>query len=370
MKMKKSIYFFVTNDIRYDQRMQRICAALHVAGFNVSLIGRKHQNSLPLDDLQFETRRFSCFFNAGPLFYLEINFRIFYYIIFHHPNAVCAIDLDTLWGVSCAKIFRSFKLIFDAHEYFTEVPEINNRKIVKSIWLSIANFGIPKSDLRYTVNQSLADLFNKQYGLGFGVVRNVPVTTNEISIEKGQKKIILYQGALNVGRGLEVAIDAMDSLPEYELHLVGEGDLSQELRERAKGIKRSNAVVFRGFMTPAELRKLTSTAYIGLNLLESSSLNYYYSLANKFFDYMHAGVPSINMAFPEYESILRKSPCGVTISSCTVDKLIAAIHRIDECAETYLGFIQEALEAKKIYNWEMEQVGLVDAYVNLFDQQK
>jgi uncharacterized protein (DUF302 family) len=44
----KKITFTVTNDLTYDQRMQRICASVANAGYDVLLIGRKLQGSLPL----------------------------------------------------------------------------------------------------------------------------------------------------------------------------------------------------------------------------------------------------------------------------------------------------------------------------------
>ena len=77
-----------------------------------------------------------------------------------------------------------------------------------------------------------------------------------------------------------------------QLWLVGEGDLSVKLRELVKSYKLDQKVKFKGYLKPTELPEITAKATIGLNLLENTSLNYYYSLANKAFDYIQAEIPA------------------------------------------------------------------------------
>ena len=103
-------------------------------------------------------------------------------------------------------------------------------------------------------------------------------------------EVITYQGALNEGRGLEHAIAAMQRIPDFTLRLIGEGDLSQQLRGQARDLQLASRVEFVGFILPENLRDMTSDAMVGLNLLDERSKSYYFSLANKFFDYMHAVV--------------------------------------------------------------------------------
>ena len=160
---------------------------------------------------------------------------------------------------------------------------------------------------------------------------------------------------LNEGRGLEVMIKTMELVPNIEFILAGEGDLSEKLRQMAQQSSASERIVFKGWQSPEALKKLTSNAILGVNILEGSSLNYYYSLANKFFDYMHAGVPSINMNFPEYKQIMARYDVGYLIE------------KLDEkaIANTILGALKNetelqtkrknCLSAAAAYNWQHEE---------------
>ena len=117
----KRIVFTVTNDLSYDQRMQRICTSLANAGYNILLIGRKLKNSVALKEEIFEQKRLRCFFNKGFLFYAEYNTRLFFFLLFVQMNAVCAIDLDTILPCYFVCGLRGKKRIYDAHELFTEM---------------------------------------------------------------------------------------------------------------------------------------------------------------------------------------------------------------------------------------------------------
>src|SRR5690349_17278363 len=92
----KRILFTVTNDLNYDQRMQRICNTLADAGYDVTLIGRKLKTSAPLPDKNYKQRRLNCWFNKGKLFYAEFNIRVFFFLLFKKADCICAIDLDTI----------------------------------------------------------------------------------------------------------------------------------------------------------------------------------------------------------------------------------------------------------------------------------
>ncbi|MEM6378778.1 MAG: glycosyltransferase, partial [Bacteroidota bacterium] len=230
----KIIYFTVSNDLSYDQRMIRICSSLAKAGYQVCLVGRKKATSIPLKKEVFQQKRLFCFFQKGKLFYLEYNLRLFFFLLFRKYDALCAIDLDTIGPLFLLKILRRKLLVYDAHEYFTEVPEVVDRPFTKSVWEWLAQRTIPKLQYCYTVGPKLAQIFSDRYGPTFQVIRNVPVSqevNEDVSpkmpaIEKGDQ-IVLYQGALNMGRGLECSLEAMKLLPNnVKLWLVGEGDLS------------------------------------------------------------------------------------------------------------------------------------------------
>jgi glycosyltransferase involved in cell wall biosynthesis len=301
MALNKKIILTVSNDLTYDQRMQRICRSLAGAGYEVELVGRERDSSAPLANEPFKQTRLKCWFNKGKLFYIEYNLRLISYLRSQEFDAACAIDLDTIAAVYMAGN-KTTKLIYDAHEYFTEVPEVLRRNSVRKVWQWVEETFVPRFDLAYTVSPKLAELFSIKYRKPFHVIMNAPVLSNSSVTRHPTPVTLLYQGALNEGRALEHLIEAMQGI-NAKLLLAGQGDLSNELRALAKRLNIETKVQFLGYLKPDELRKITAQATIGINVLENKGLSYYYSLSNKFFDYIHALVPQICIDFPEYRKI-------------------------------------------------------------------
>ncbi len=363
MKQKK-IILTVINDLTYDQRMQRICTCLAANGYTPLLVGRRLKNSKPLSKKTYQQKRIRCIFNKGKLFYLEYNIRLFFYLLFKKYDLVCGIDLDTILPAFWTSKIKGKICIYDAHEYFSEVPEVVSRPKVKRFWEWVAQHTIPKIPNCYTVCESLAEVFESRYGTPFEVIRNVPFTKpKQIDLHpKEGKKIILYQGALNEGRGIESSILAMQYIEDMELWLVGEGDLSSILRALAKENNLSNKVKFLGYKKPNELDKITPKAWLGLNLLENKSLNYYYSLANKFFDYIQFGIPSLNMNFPEYQKIISDFPVGLLLNTLDPKEIADLINHLANDEKQYTELQNECISAATHFNWEKEQQKLIRFY--------
>src|SRR6188768_3549597 len=233
----KNIILAVTNDLTYDRRMFRISAALADAGANVMLVGRKLKNSTSFAIQSFEGVRLRCWFNKGFLFYAEYNIRLFFFLWRSRFDIACACDLDTALAVRIASWVKMKKTVYDAHEYFSEVPELKGRPLVKAVWNWIGKMTIPGFDARYTVGQELAVLMGEVYGAHFDVIRNIaPANTSlvDVSVTSAREKILLYQGALNVGRGLEACVEAMEHLPDWQFWLAGEGDITDRLKALAR----------------------------------------------------------------------------------------------------------------------------------------
>lgn len=358
------IYLTVTTDLNYDQRMIRICSSLAAAGHRVCLVGRELPRSLSLQERPYEQRRLRCWFHKGKLFYLEYNIRLFCWLLFRRWDVLCSVDLDTLLPGYLLHQLLGRKLVYDAHEYFTEVPELQERPRTKALWEALASWIIPRLKHCYTVGPGLAQLMEARYGVPFGVVRNVPGARPFPDEPHVLRKpvILLYQGALNEGRGLEAMLEAMTLLPEAELWLAGEGDLSELLRRQAKTLKLGERVRFLGYLLPEALQELTPQASIGLNLLENKGLSYYYSLANKAFDYVQAGLPSLQMDFPEYRRLNEEHEVYLLVSDLEPDTLAAQIrHLIDE-SRLYARLHQNCRAAAQTWIWEREEGRLLQHY--------
>lgn len=354
----------VTNDLNYDQRMHRICSALAEAGYEVWLTGRRLRESKTLTECSFRQIRLNCFSRKGFLFYAEYNVRLFFFLIFNRFDAVGTVDLDTMPAGALAGLLKGKPGVFDAHEYFTEVPEVVNRPLVKNFWRMVEWLFLPFYRHAYTVGPALAMLFSEKSGIPFQVVRNVPDRRELTSDKKvGESKILMYQGALNEGRGIENLIEMMALLPAtFELHLAGEGDLSAKLRELAAASPAAERIKFLGFVRPADLKQLTSEAWLGFNLLENKGLSYYYSLANKFFDFVQAGVPVITMDFPEYRTLHNVHEVAVLLPDLDAGRIAAEVLLLSENPAEYRRLLDNCRLAGKIWNWEHDKQVLLSVW--------
>ncbi|WP_133272369.1 glycosyltransferase [Hymenobacter radiodurans] len=366
----RPLLFAVTTDLNYDQRMQRICGSLAVHGYAVLLIGREWPDSQPLSPKPYKQHRLRCVFKKGKLFYLEYNLKLFLYLIQQQAAVWCAIDLDTALPMWLRARLSGQPFVYDAHELFTEVPEVVGRPVTKRIWQLVEKFIVPRAALAYTVGPALAQWFVQQYGQPFAVVRNVScLETAELPptpTAAPTEGYILYQGVLNEGRGLEALLDAMPQVTA-RLIICGEGDLSVSLRERARklGLLASGQVEFRGFVLPTELRQITRQASLGIMLLENRGMSYYYSLANKFFDYLHAGVPQLIVDFPEYRRLNDLYDVAEVVE-LTPDAIATAINRLlrDEPAR-YHQLASNCRRARLELNWQHEEQTLLALYATL-----
>ena len=327
------LVFAVTTDLCFDQRMQRICGSLAAAGYRVQLVGWQRPASPPLTPQPYAQHRLRGWFQQGKLFYLEYNLRLLFYLLGQRAAAWCACDLDTALPMWLRARLGSQPLVYDAHELFTEVPEVVARPGVQRLWRAVEQFVVPRARLAYTVGPALARLFAQRYGRPFGVVRNVS-RYKSAPFPDTAGSYILYQGALNVGRGLEQLLDAMPQV-HGRLVLCGEGDCAAALRAQAarlgllaSGSEPVGQVEFRGFVLPAELREVTRRAAVGIMLLENVGLSYYYSLANKFFDYVHAGIPQVLIDFPEYRALNDEFDVADLVADLAPATLAAALNRL------------------------------------------
>lgn len=361
--MKKRISFSVTNDLIYDQRMIRICTSLSQNGYDVLLIGRKKTASSPLSTYPFRQKRLNCWFQSGFAFYAEYNIRLFFFLLFLPVDVLVAIDLDTILPNLLVSKLRRKARVYDAHEYFTEVPEVVRRPGVQGVWEKVAGWAIPQFKSCYTVAEGLACVLTDRYRTPFQVIRNVPVITSELpSLSPSPPFVIMYQGVLNEGRGLEIIMQAMPKLEDTELWLAGEGDLSERLRDLCARLQLQDRVKFLGYLSPEHLRQLTPTAHLGLNLLENKGLSYYYSLANKAFDYIQAGLPSLQMDFPAYRALQENYQVFHLLENLNVNSVVEAVNELRLSSTHYTVIRQHCLDARQVLNWKEEERKLLLFY--------
>lgn len=378
----KAICLTVTNDLTYDQRMHRIAGSLAKHGYAVTLVGRGLPHSVDLDERPFRQHRLRCYWNKGFLFYAEYNLRLFFYLMRASWDAVGVVDLDTLPAGTLAALLKRKARVFDAHEYFTEVPEVTGRPVVKWFWATVARTCLPFFRHAYTVGPALANLFSEKYGIPFQVIRNVPsaigyrlsavatrhspldIRHSTFATRHSTLRVLLYQGALNEGRGIEAMLEAMTRLEGVQLWLAGEGDLSGKLRRQAAEQGLQDKVRFLGFVRPDDLKDITRQAWMGLNLLENKGLSYYYSLANKYFDYVQAGVPVLTMDFPEYRALQARHAVAVLLPDLRVENIVNAIQNLMDHPDQYDRLAEACRGAREEWVWAREEQTLLAVWAD------
>lgn len=344
----------VTNDLSYDQRMQRICTSLATAGYDVLLIGRLLKKSIPLQTQRFTQKRLYCIFSKGLLFYVEYNIRLFFYLLFAKFDAVCAIDLDTILPCYFASAIKNKPRVYDAHELFTELKEVVSRKNVHRFWLFVERFAVPKYKNGYTVNCFIQEEFKRRYGVNYQIVRNLPFKKDLPQQQKFAEPTIIYQGAVNEGRSFETLIPAMRNV-NAKLLICGNGNFFNQTQALIKKYNLTDKIELKGYLLPNELQLITQCCHIGITIFEEAGLNQYYSLANRFFDYMMAGLPQICVDYPEYRIINNEYKFAYLINNVSEQTIATALNKLLTDTVLYKQLEANCNNTRDILNWQVEE---------------
>lgn len=352
----------VINDLSTDQRVHKHCVLLGQKGYDVLLIGRETSTSVPLESRDYAMHRMKLPFEKGPLFYACYNIGLFYHLLIRKADLFFSNDLDTLLPNFLASKLRGKTLIYDSHEFFTEVPELTSRPKIQNVWKGIEKQFLPKVKNALTVNRSIADLYKDAYGIEMKVLRNIPQlveptslvpTKTELGLPADKKVIILQGSGINIDRGAEESVESMRYIEEAVLLILGSGDVIPQLKQLVKQYNLENRIIFKPRMPYHKMMEHTHVADLGLSLDKDTNINYRFSLPNKLFDYIHAGIPVLGSDLVEVKRIIQDYGVGEVAASLDPQKLAAQMQtmltspKLDE-------WKQNALKARTQLNWETE----------------
>ena len=340
------IVMAVSNDLLTDQRVMRHVAALREAGFAVETVCRT----------DFPVR-----WQKGWLFYAAFNWRLWREVRLRVKElkgqrvVVWANDTDTLLGCWLAAHGRC-KLVMDAHELFPEVPEIQEKPLVKWVWRTIEKWLMPKCDALITVCQSIADYYREKMGVQMTVVRNL--SSYELGVRSYElgDNVLLYAGKVNVGRGVDWAIDALEWLPECRLIVAGDGDLLEEMKAYAAQKAWSDRVEFTGRLLPEAMTALAAKADVGLVMLEDKGLSYHFALPNRVGTFVQAGVPMVVSDLPEMARVVRTFGVGAVMERQGTLGLVDAVKAV--LARNWKD--DDFAAAREDMDWNKEKQKLID----------
>jgi len=339
-------------------------------GFDVKLLGRRLSNSMEMDNRPYKSHRMRLLFTKGPLFYSEYNIRLFFYLLFHRSNILVSNDLDTLLPNFLIHKLTSKPLVYDSHEYFTEVPELVSRPRVQNIWKKIEAWIFPKLKDVITVNESIAGLFESDYGIRPKVVRNIPIkremstvaTRKELGLSEDINIIILQGSGINVDRGSEEVVEAMKYVDNAILLIVGGGDVVDKLKKMADTDELKGKIIFKPKQPYEKLMQFTANSNLGLTVDKDTNLNYRFSLPNKLFDYIHAGIPVLSSDLPEIKKIIEEYKIGDFIPSHKAEDIAAKINQMIANQQLMLDMKKNTSFAAENLTWQNEEEVLKEIY--------
>jgi glycosyltransferase involved in cell wall biosynthesis len=373
---KIKVAFSVTNCICHDQRVLKMAGLVSNLECDITIIGRKKKECRKSESVSFRTRRFRMIFKRGFLFYMFFNIRLFFFLAFNKFDLLVSNDLDTLLPCFLISKLRKLPLVYDSHEYFTGVPEIQNRPFVKSVWKRIERSVFPSLKYVMTVSDSIAVQYEHEYGLRPVTVRNcsmrtgdiTPYTHEELGINQGNLLLILQGTGINIDRGGEELIDAVNITENVSLLVVGSGDQLEYLDRKVITLGLKERIRFIPTCPWLNLMKYTRSADAGLSLDKDSNLNYKFSLPNKLFDYISAGIPVIASHLTEISGILSEFNCGIVIPEVTPEEISKAIIALRDNRALLSDLKRNATTASESLNWETESIKVKKLYQLILDK--
>jgi glycosyltransferase involved in cell wall biosynthesis len=364
------IAFSVTNCICFDQRVLKIAGTLNTLNCDITIVGRKLGECCDTSIIPYKTKRFRMIFRKGFFFYKFYNIRLFFYLLFHNHDLLVANDLDTLLPNFLVSKIKGIPLVYDSHEYFTGVPELNGRQFVRSIWKTIEKKTFPRLKNVMTVSDSVASQYENEYGIRPAVVRNCsPASTGisafskrELGTDDESLLLVFQGGGINIDKGGEELVEAINITENISLMIIGSGDVLPALKQKVDNLRLSGRIKFFPKMPWKDMMRYTLTADAGLCIEKDTNLNYRFSLPNKLFDYISAGKPVIASGLPEVKKIIEGHDCGVLMPAVTPEEISKAIIMLRDNRTLLNKLTQNAVNASEKLNWETESKRVIDYY--------
>ncbi|OFX96041.1 MAG: hypothetical protein A2X06_00475 [Bacteroidetes bacterium GWC2_40_22] len=195
-----------------------------------------------------------------------------------------------------------------------------------------------------------------------------PFTRKELGIRDGHLLLILQGGGINIDKGGEELIDAVDLTENVSLIIAGSGDVIPLLKEKVNRLGLSERIKFFPRMPWDELIRISMSADAGLCLEKDTNNNYRYSLPNKLFDYISAGIPVIAGNLPEIRKIVESYNCGLIIPAITPEEISKAIIELRDNHELRNRLKQNSANASLILNWENERKKVIVLYRSVIEK--
>jgi glycosyltransferase involved in cell wall biosynthesis len=372
MSTKKKVLITFLGNINYDTRCKNLFDTLSANNFDVEFIGfdwltkgfKESHGKISIYKLKKG-------FLSIP-FYLKFIRHLKTKLITTKASVIFAGDIYTLPLVIIFGKLKRAKIYYDSRELFGYLAGLKNKKFRQLFWKWAEKFFIRKANYVIVTGPMDGEFLINQYRIrNIILLRNVPRyfkpsarfdIRSQIKID-GTIKIILYQGVLLKGRGIEKVFSVLKELPEHVFVIAGGGEYEDHYKKLAAGMNLADQVFFTGKLTQEELPKVTASADVGVSLIENLSTSYYYALPNKLFEYIMAEVPVITSNLPQMKEIVEKYDVGFAVDFESKEELISAIKKLTEDESLFESKKQNCRIASQELNWEKEVTPLLKTLV-------
>lgn len=282
----------------------------------------------------------------------------------YHAN-----DLNTLpQAIVCSKLrLKPKPLIYDSHEVQSDRTGYNPKTIkrIESFMLKFVDQMIVENHTRAKYNEDIYGFYPKtlyNYSEKYNIEEKPQINLHKKIGINEDEKILLYQGGLQQGRGLELLIEAMDEIEEGHLLFIGGGKLTQTLKEQAEASKQADRIHFLDKVPFQELPSYTREAYLGFQVLQNICFNHYSASSNKLFEYMMAYVPVVSCDFPEIKKVVEETNSGLVVDSHNASEIANVVNQLVKDTSLRNQLSENTKQAKEIYNWNNEKSKLLEVY--------
>lgn len=302
--------------------------------------------------------------------FAEFFFRSMLQVYRFRPNVVNVHALALLPVGWLVKILCGSKLVYDAHELETEVVSLSGARKSVAKWMERCFIG--SCSLVIVVSESIADWYQKKYSIRRPfVVMNSPRRVLPGNFDKFRKNlgildrqmIFLYQGGLTRGRGVKALMDAFRIRVDDSAVLVfmGYGELLADVIEASQQCER---IFYCQAVPPNKLLDWTSSADIGVSLIEPSCLSYLYCMPNKLFEYAMAGLPVMVSQTKDMADFVTKWNIGVVLSDMTPAGINRSVNQMISNADLSKDG-ERAYQAALCHSWEVQETRLLEGYASM-----
>lgn len=376
---KKKVTIFFLGDVKYDSRVLKMVKTLADNHFYVKIYS--FFNFLINPQIISDTTKKDDYLKSNniEITYIKLPFKkkipfINFYLksiilsLKNKTDYILCPDIFSLPIAFLISFFSRVKYFYDSRELFSNLASLHKKKYKQLFWILVENISIKKCSGIITVNDSIARILNDKFKTkDINVIFNFPsllLNKNAINIidkipVDPSRKILLYQGGLQAGRGITILLEIIPFLEECFLLFLGMGNLKKIIKSHSLYNKR----IFLIENIPAsEILRYTSNGYLGMSLIENLGKSYYLSLPNKIFEYCHAGVPVIASNFPEIRKFIEKYNIGEVVDPENYQNIIDKIKYLIENPNIYLNYKNNCLNARTILNWESQETKFIQIF--------